>query len=67
MKQQTLVNAETGIFAHSKIGKNREPASKLSEFIEIVEKGAGTGADILFMKFCYVDIIEENRCKETIH
>lgn len=46
------------IFAHSKVGKNQDPASKINEFIDFMEKGIGNKADIAFFKFCYVDITE---------
>lgn len=44
------------IFAHSKIGKNLDPKSKIDDFVNILESGVGSGADIAMMKLCYVDI-----------
>ena len=44
------------IFAHSPIGKNGYPLSKLEQFRTILESGVGDKADIAFFKFCYVDI-----------
>ncbi len=46
---------DRAIFAHSKIGKNGAPQSKIDAFANIVEKGVGQKADIAFFKFCYVD------------
>jgi len=44
------------IFAHSPIGKNAYPLSKIDNFRSILESGVGDKADIAFFKFCYVDI-----------
>ncbi len=44
------------IFAHSPIGKNGYPLTKLEQFRTILESGVGDKADIAFFKFCYVDI-----------
>lgn len=45
-----------GIFAHSKIGKNMNPESKIDEFEKILENGVGDKVDIAILKFCAVDI-----------
>lgn len=45
-----------GYFAHSQIGENKKPDSKINEFIEVMEKNSGNPVDIAFFKFCYVDI-----------
>lgn len=46
------------IFAHSAIGKNKDPISKVDDFRKIMESGVGDKVDIAFFKFCYVDIVE---------
>jgi hypothetical protein len=43
------------MLAHSKVGKNTDPASKLEEFAGFVKSGADR-LDIAFLKFCYVDV-----------
>jgi len=43
-------------FAHSSIGENEDPYSKMQAFADYVENGIGAKADIAFFKFCYVDI-----------
>ena len=43
-------------FAHSSIGENEDPHSKMQAFADYLEKGIGDKADIAFFKFCYVDI-----------
>ncbi|MBE3135932.1 MAG: hypothetical protein IMZ43_00820, partial [Thermoplasmata archaeon] len=44
------------LFAHSAIGRNTDPKSKIDHFREILEGGIGQVADIAMFKFCYVDI-----------
>jgi hypothetical protein len=44
------------MLAHSKLGRNTDPQSKVDAFAEMMAKGAGTGTDIAFVKFCYVDV-----------
>lgn len=45
-----------GLFAHSGVGKNTDPKSKIDEFAKFINKGIGKKADIAFFKFCYVDV-----------
>jgi len=47
---------ESGILAHSRVGKNTEPKSKIDNFAELMDNGIGNTADIAFLKFCYVDV-----------
>jgi len=49
-------NFELGIFAHSKVGKNMDPISKINEFETFMNGGLGGKADKAFFKFCYIDI-----------
>jgi hypothetical protein len=51
----------SGILAHSRVGKNQDPESKLNEFVTFMEKGIGDKADIAAVKFCYVDITSETQ------
>lgn len=44
------------IFAHSRIGENMDPNSKIEAFSEFMEKGVGDKTNFAFFKFCYVDI-----------
>ena len=44
------------VFAHARIGKNRDPRSKCDAFSRVLESGLGDRADIAFFKFCYIDI-----------
>ena len=43
-------------FAHSRVGKNMDPVSKIEDFNNIIENSLGENVDIAFFKFCYVDI-----------
>lgn len=44
------------LFAHSRVGKNTDPRSKIKTFAKSMKKGIRRKADIAFFKFCYVDI-----------
>ena len=44
------------IFAHSAIGNNEEPISKIDAFANFMKKGLGGKADVASLKFCFVDI-----------
>jgi len=46
-------------FAHSTIGRNQDPHGKIEAFADIVNHRLGNKADIVFMKFCYVDVVNE--------
>jgi hypothetical protein len=45
-----------GIFAHSSVGRNENPQSKIDAFAAFMEKGIGDTANIAFFKFCFVDV-----------
>lgn len=44
------------VLAHSAIGRNEDPDGKIEHFRTILESGVGEKADVVFFKFCYVDI-----------
>ncbi len=63
-----------GIFAHSRIGENTDPLSKIKAFEQLMDSGIGNTVDIAFFKFCYVDIDAQSNVekvfdiyKETMH
>ncbi len=52
------------VFAHSQVGMNTEPFSKIKRFEEIMVAGVGSNVDIAFFKFCYVDIMRDSDPQE---
>jgi hypothetical protein len=48
-----------GGFAHSRVGKNTDPKSKMDDFSKVLNAGIGKKADAAAIKFCYVDINAE--------
>jgi hypothetical protein len=44
------------VFAHAKIGQNRDPKGKMDDFQKLLDNGIGKAADIAFFKLCFVDI-----------
>ena len=49
----------SGIFAHSRVGKNIDPKSKIDGLVKFMDDGLGNEVDIIFLKLCYVDIKAE--------
>lgn len=54
------------VFAHSRIGRNREPEGKIDNFRQILESGVGQAADVAFFKLCYVDIDQSTKIEDLI-
>jgi len=52
------------VFAHSQVGMNTKPFSKIERFVEIMDSGVGSKVDIAFFKFCYVDIMRYSNPQE---
>jgi hypothetical protein len=53
------VNPETfrlPVFAHFRVGQNRDPLSKFQHFESVMTSGVGESVDVAFFKLCYVDI-----------
>ena len=53
-----------GVLAHSRIGENLKPETKIGEFLNSISNGLGKSADIVTMKFCYVDITKDRNIRE---
>ena len=54
-----------GTLAHSKIGYNRDPQSKLTAFDFYMNVGGASASDVAFFKYCYVDINRETNVDEV--
>lgn len=48
-----------GVFAHGIIGRNREPATKCSAWLDLLGRFEADSIDVTLMKFCYVDMTPE--------
>lgn len=46
-------------FAHGRIGRNGNPASKLEDFAALLDDGAGPVLDLAMAKLCYVDVTRD--------
>ena len=51
------------LFAHSRVGKNYEPLSKIRSFATFMDNGLGDKVDMAFFKFCNVDINRKTDAK----
>ncbi|OGQ86731.1 MAG: hypothetical protein A2289_15685 [Deltaproteobacteria bacterium RIFOXYA12_FULL_58_15] len=52
---KNAADLEPGTWAHSLVGRNEDPASKIAAFKEIMDGGLGDHVDLAFVKLCYVD------------
>ncbi|MCP9442468.1 MAG: hypothetical protein NNA20_07725 [Nitrospira sp.] len=58
------------VFAHFRIGQNRDPLAKFKNFESVLMGGVGKSVDVAFFKLCYVDITaqtDERSLFETYH
>jgi hypothetical protein len=55
------------VLAHSQVGMNTKPFSKIERFVEIMDSGVGSKVDIAFFKFCYVDIMRDSDPQEIFN
>lgn len=62
VETRDLSKEKKGTFFHTKVGKNKFPKTKLTDFAEIIENG--NGIDIAFVKFCYVDLMKDSDPKD---
>jgi hypothetical protein len=44
------------VFAHSRLGGNEDPKSKIDAFVALMKNGMANNVDIAFFKLCYMDI-----------
>jgi hypothetical protein len=56
--------ASEAFFAHSAVGRNGDPKSKVNEFAEVMREGLPAEPDVAFMKFCYVDFTPQTDVDE---
>ena len=61
-----LPDSETGIFAHSTVGRNVDPKSKIDGFVKLINAGIGRKADFSALKFCFVDINAETNVRDIM-
>jgi len=67
IKETTAADSvDGGMLVHARVGRNRDPRSKIAEFRRIMEEGLGEKVDIAFFKFCYVDIVSDSDPKAIL-
>lgn len=47
---------QPGVLAHTMVGKNGDPSSKIRAFGQHLDAGIGRHADIALFKYCYIDV-----------
>jgi len=58
-ESSTKADLKSPVFAHSMVGKNADPKSKIDEFSRNLRAEMGDEADIAFLKLCFVDILPQ--------
>ncbi len=61
------VDLSEPFFAHTPIGKNKQPISKIEDFAHHIEQGIGNNADIAFFKFCWVDFTPQTEVEKVLN
>ena len=59
VETKKINDLKPGVLAHSRVGKNTEPETKMDEFENVLDQGVGRKADAAALKFCYVDMTGE--------
>lgn len=59
METTDLGNADKGLLAHARVGRNKEPISKINAFESYMKQNKANELDMAFFKFCYVDVHSE--------
>lgn len=52
-------NIMPGTLAHLKVGKNKDPRSKIEAFVQHINGGIGDAMDVAALKLCYIDIMAD--------
>lgn len=63
--ETTEPEGDRGVIAHAYIGTNTDPASKVQHFAAVVRAGVGASVDVAFMKFCFVDIRQDEAVQDA--
>lgn len=53
-----LAGLQGATFAHSRVGRNGDPASKIAEFEQRMASPGADRIDIAFVKLCYADVVK---------
>ena len=56
VETDNLLDHEGPVFAHSRVGENTKPKSKVDHFVKIMENGLQDKVDVALFKFCYADV-----------
>jgi lysophospholipase L1-like esterase len=56
-----------GTLAHSRVGKNTQPETKIDDFNKYLDAGIGNKVDAAALKFCYVDFMANAEPETTFN
>jgi hypothetical protein len=64
VKTRELATSTAPFFAHSGVGRNGQPVSKLDDFSDILHRQGSVRVDVALMKFCFVDFSEQTDVRD---
>lgn len=63
VETQTMPS-DGGVFAHSLVGENTKPVSKIEDFVRIIDSSSENAPEVAALKFCYVDAHDQVNVKD---
>lgn len=54
-----------GVFIHTKVGENENPASKCTDFRRVLDEQLKGDVDVALLKFCYIDFNENTDVEQV--
>ena len=64
VKTREPATSKAPFFAHSSIGRNGQPVSKLDDFSDVLRRHSPARVDVALMKFCFVDFTEQTNVQD---
>lgn len=63
VETQTMPS-DGGVIAHSLIGENTKPVSKIKDFVSVIDSSKENAPEVVALKFCYVDAHDQVNVKD---
>ena len=65
VETQTMPS-DGGVFAHSLVGENSKPVSKIEDFVRVIDSSGENAPQVAALKFCYVDANDQVKVQDLI-
>ena len=67
IESRTTVEGDAPCLIHCAIGQNKDPISKLRDFVSLMDNEFGDNVEIACFKFCYIDIQQFTNVDQLFH